>query len=133
MSRIGRKPISIPDGVRVQVDGSVVRAEGPKGKLTQPLSTGMTATIDGTRLVIARGDDSRTARALHGLTRSLVANMVKGVTEGFSKKLTLVGVGYRAQAAGDKVNLSLGFSHPIAYNVPTGVKAETPVDRKSVV
>ena len=124
MSRIGRKPISIPDGVQVQVDGSVVRAEGPKGKLTQPLSTGMTATIDGTRLVIARGDDSRTARALHGLTRSLVANMVNGVKDGYEKKLEIVGIGYRAQMQGKNIQLALGYSHPVIFPLPDGITAE---------
>ena len=124
MSRIGRKPISIPDGVRVQVDGSVVRAEGPKGKLTQPLSTGMTAKSDGTLLVIARGDDSRTARALHGLTRSLVANMVNGVKDGYEKKLEIVGIGYRAQMQGKNIQLALGYSHPVIFPLPDGITAE---------
>jgi large subunit ribosomal protein L6 len=124
MSRIGRKPIPIPDGVKVQVDGDVVRAEGPKGKLTQPLSTGMTAKIDGKVLTITRGDDSRTARALHGLTRALVANMVAGVKDGFERKLEIVGIGYRAQIQGKNIQLALGYSHPVIFPLPDGISAE---------
>ncbi len=128
MSRIGKKPIAVPDGVTVQVDGNVVRAEGPKGTLTQPLSTGMTATLDGTVLVIVRGDDSRTARSLHGLTRSLVANMVTGVKDGYEKKLEIVGIGYRAQMQGKNIQLALGYSHPVIFPLPDGITAE--IDRQ---
>ena len=124
MSRIGRKPIPVPDGVKVSVDGSVVRAEGPKGKLTQPLSTGMTAKLDGKVLTISRGDDSRTARALHGLCRSLVANMVNGVKDGYEKKLEIVGIGYRAQMQGKNIQLALGYSHPVIFPLPEGITAE---------
>jgi len=124
MSRIGKKPIPVPDGVKVQVEGSVVRAEGPKGKLTQPLSTGMTATLDGKVLVITRGDDSRTARALHGLTRSLVANMVNGVKTGYERKLEISGIGYRAQLQGKNIQLALGYSHPVIFPLPEGITAE---------
>ena len=124
MSRIGRKPIPIPDGVKVSVDGNVVRAEGPKGKLTQPLSTGMTAKVDGKILTIARGDDSRTQRALHGLCRSLVANMVQGVKDGYEKRLEIVGIGYRAQMQGKNIQLALGYSHPVIFPLPEGITAE---------
>jgi len=124
MSRIGRKPIPIPDGVKVQVDGSVVRAEGPKGKLTQPMATGMTAAVENKVLLITRGDDSRTARALHGLTRSLVANMVSGVKDGFERKLEIVGIGYRAQMQGKTIQLALGYSHPVIFPLPDGITAE---------
>jgi large subunit ribosomal protein L6 len=124
MSRIGRKPIPIPDGVKVQIDNGVVRAEGPKGKLTQPLSTGMTAKVDGKVLTIERGDDSRTARALHGLTRSLVANMVHGVKDGYERKLEIVGIGYRAQVQGKNIQLALGYSHPVIFALPEGITAE---------
>jgi large subunit ribosomal protein L6 len=124
MSRIGRKPIPVPDGVKIQVDGSVVRAEGPKGKLTQPMAVGMTATLDGKVLTISRGDDSRTARALHGLTRSLVANMVSGVKDGFERKLDIVGIGYRAQMQGKNIQLALGYSHPVIFALPDGITAE---------
>lgn len=124
MSRIGRKPIPIPDGVKVAIDGNVVRAEGPRGKLMQPLSVGMTARVDGKVLTIERGDDSRTARSLHGLTRSLVANMVHGVKDGYERKLEIVGIGYRAQMQGKNIQLALGYSHPVIFPLPDGVTAE---------
>jgi large subunit ribosomal protein L6 len=124
MSRIGKKPIPIPDGVKVQVDDALVRAEGPKGKLTQPIPSGMKAAVDGTQLVITRGDDSRTARAIHGLTRSLVANMVTGVKNGFERKLEIVGIGYRAQMQGKNIQFALGFSHPVIFPLPDGITAE---------
>ncbi|MBM4440192.1 MAG: 50S ribosomal protein L6 [Candidatus Rokubacteria bacterium] len=124
MSRIGRKPIPIPDGVKVSIDGNVVRAEGPKGKLAQPLSTGMTAKVDGKVMTIERLDDSRTQRSLHGLTRSLVANMVNGVKDGYERKLEIVGIGYRAQMQGKNIQLALGYSHPVIFALPEGVTAE---------
>jgi large subunit ribosomal protein L6 len=124
MSRIGRKPIPIPDGVKVSIDGDVVRAEGPKGKLTQPLCTGMTAKMDGKIMTIERLDDSRTQRSLHGLTRSLVANMVQGVKDGYERKLEIVGIGYRAQMQGKNIQLALGYSHPVIFALPDGVTAE---------
>jgi large subunit ribosomal protein L6 len=124
MSRIGRKPIPIPDGVKVSIDGNVVRAEGPKGKLTQPLSTGMTAKVDGKVMTIERGDDSRTQRSLHGLNRSLVANMVHGVKAGYERKLEIVGIGYRAQVQGKNIQFALGYSHPVIFPLPEGVTAE---------
>jgi large subunit ribosomal protein L6 len=124
MSRIGRKPIPIPDGVKVAIDGNVVRAEGPKGKLTQPLCVGMTAKVEGKVLTIERGDDSRTARSLHGLTRSLVANMVHGVKDGYERKLDIVGIGYRAQMQGKNIQFALGYSHPVIFPLPDGVTAE---------
>ena len=124
MSRIGKKPILIPAGVKVQVAGAEVRAEGPKGKLAQPLGAGMTAKLDGKTLTISRGDDSRTARAIHGLTRSLVANMVNGVKDGFERKLEIVGIGYRAQMQGKNIQLALGYSHPVIFALPDGITAE---------
>jgi large subunit ribosomal protein L6 len=124
MSRIGKKPIAVPDGVKIQVDGQVVRAEGPKGKLMQPLATGMSARLDGKVLTIVRDDDSRTARALHGLTRSLVANMVAGVKDGYERKLEIVGIGYRAQLQGKNIQLALGYSHPVIFPLPDGITAE---------
>jgi large subunit ribosomal protein L6 len=124
MSRIGKKPIPIPDGVKVHVDDAVVRAEGPKGKLAQPIPPGMKAAVDGTQLVITRGDDSRTARAIHGLTRSLVANMVAGVKNGFERKLEIVGIGYRAQMQGKNIQFALGYSHPVIFPLPDGITAE---------
>ena len=124
MSRIGRKPIPIPDGVKVQIDGSVVRAEGPKGKLAQPMPAGMTAGVENKILTITRGDDTNRSRAIHGLTRSLVANMVTGVKDGFVKKLEIVGIGYRAQLQGKAIQLALGYSHPVIFPLPDGITAE---------
>ena len=124
MSRIGKKPITIPDGVKVLIDDGVVRAEGPKGKLMQSMPPGMTASIENKEVLIKRGDDSRTARAIHGLTRSLVANMVTGVKNGFERKLEIVGIGYRAQMQGKSIQLALGYSHPVIFPLPDGITAE---------
>jgi len=124
MSRIGKKPISIPQGVKVQVEGSLVRAEGPKGKLAQPVPAGLSAAIENNHVVISRGGDDRHVRALHGLARALVANMVAGVKEGFERKLEIVGIGYRAQLQGRNIQLALGYSHPVIFPLPEGITAE---------
>ncbi|CAG0950603.1 50S ribosomal protein L6 [Burkholderiales bacterium] len=125
MSRIGNLPIPLPAKVDVAIDGGEITVKGPLGSLSRRIADGVTVERSGETLVCksTRPD----ARALHGTTRALLANMVRGVTQGFEKKLTLVGVGYRAQAAGDRLNLSLGFSHPVVHMMPKGVKAETPV------
>ncbi|MBI3825503.1 MAG: 50S ribosomal protein L6 [Candidatus Rokubacteria bacterium] len=124
MSRIGRKPIPIPQGVKVQVDGRQVRAEGPKGKLAQPIPEALQAALDNNTLVISRASDERQIRALHGLTRSLMANMVNGVKDGFERKLDIVGIGYRAQMQGKAIQLALGYSHPVIFPLPEGITAE---------
>jgi large subunit ribosomal protein L6 len=124
MSRIGKQPIPIPQGVKVQVDGLTVRAEGPKGKLTQPVPSGLTPRVADGTIVIDRASDERHARALHGLARALVANMVTGVKDGFERKLDIVGIGYRAQMQGKNIQLALGYSHPIIFPLPDGVTAE---------
>jgi large subunit ribosomal protein L6 len=124
MSRIGKKPIPIPQGVKIQVEGSTVRAEGPKGKLMQPVPVGLQAKVDNGNLVIDRQGDDRRVRALHGLTRSLVANMVAGVKDGFERKLEIVGIGYRAQMQGKAIQLALGYSHPVVFPLPDGISAE---------
>jgi len=124
MSRIGKKPISIPQGVKVQVEGSLVRAEGPKGKLAQPVPAGLSAAIENNHVVISRSGDDRHVRALHGLARALVANMVAGVKEGFERKLEIVGIGYRAQLQGRNIQLALGYSHPVIFPLPEGITAE---------
>ena len=128
MSRIGRKPVSIPQGVKVNIDGAVVRAEGPKGKLMQPVPAGLSAKLENNQLVISRSDDDRRTRALHGLARALVANMVTGVKDGFERKLEIVGIGYRAQLQGRAIQLALGYSHPVIFPLPEGVTAE--IDRQ---
>jgi large subunit ribosomal protein L6 len=124
MSRIGKKPIVIPQGVKVHVENGLVRAEGPKGKLAQPVPHGLTAKVDNGHLVLSREGDERQVRALHGLTRALVANMVNGVKDGFEKKLEIVGIGYRAQMQGRNIQLALGFSHPVIFPLPEGITAE---------
>ena len=124
MSRIGRKPVSIPQGVKVNIDGAVVRAEGPKGKLMQPVPAGLSAKLENNQLVISRSGDDRKTRALHGLARALVANMVTGVKDGFERKLEIVGIGYRAQLQGRAIQLALGYSHPVIFSLPEGVTAE---------
>jgi large subunit ribosomal protein L6 len=131
VSRIGKKPIPIPQGVKIQVENGLVRAEGPKGKLSQPVPTGLSAKVDNGRLVIAREGDARTVRALHGLTRSLVANMVSGVKDGFERKLEIVGIGYRAQMQGKAIQLALGYSHPVIFPLPETVTAE--IDKQTAI
>jgi large subunit ribosomal protein L6 len=128
MSRIGRKPVSIPQGVKVNIDGAVVRAEGPKGKLMQPVPVGLSAKLENNQLVISRSGEDRKIRALHGLARALVANMVTGVKDGFERKLEIVGIGYRAQLQGRAIQLALGYSHPVIFPLPEGVTAE--IDRQ---
>ena len=123
MSRIGKQPIPIPQGVKIQIEGLTVRAEGPKGKLSQPVPTGLTTRVADGTIVIERAGDDRRVRALHGLARALVANMVTGVKDGFERKLDIVGIGYRAQMQGKNIQLALGYSHPIIFPLPDGVTA----------
>ena len=131
MSRIGKKPIPIPQGVKVHVEGATVRAEGPKGKLAQPVPQGLSAKVDNGTLVIGREGDDRRVRALHGLTRSLVANMVTGVKDGFERKLEIVGIGYRAQVQGRNIQLALGYSHPVIFALPEGITAD--IDKQTAI
>ena len=134
MSRIGRSPIALPTGVTVDVDNRVVTVKGPQGTLTRTLPGAIAVRQEDSTLVVERPDDERHNRALHGLTRSLVANMVTGVTAGFSKELEIVGVGYRAQAKGPAaLELALGFSHPVTVDAPEGVTFEVPVPTRIVV
>ena len=131
MSRIGNQPITLPAKVELTVAGGEVTVKGPLGTLSRRIADGVTVEKSGDTLVCKATRPE--ARALHGTTRALLANMVRGVSQGFERKLSLVGVGYRAQAQGDKVNLSLGFSHPVVHVLPKGVKAETPVQTEIVV
>jgi len=133
MSRIGRKPIEIPDGVDVQVAPGHVTVKGPKGELGQDLSTEMKVELADSTVTVERPTDRGEHRALHGLTRSLIANMVQGVTEGYEKRLEIQGVGYRAQLRGKGLELSLGFSHPISVEAPEGVEFEVPQPTEIVV
>ncbi len=123
MSRIGKLPIQVPSGVKVAAEGSTFKANGPLGSLELPLRPEVAVEVKGSEITVTRKGEDRNSRSLHGLTRSLVANMVKGVSVGFEKKLDIVGVGYRAEVQGSAVNLTLGFSHPIKYDLPKGVSA----------
>jgi len=126
MSRVAKVPVSLAKGVEARVDESEIVVKGPLGTLTRPLSPLVRIDVADGRVSFAAADESAAANAMSGTMRALIAGMVQGVSKGFERKLTLVGVGYRAQAQGDKLNLSLGFSHPIVYQLPVGVKAETP-------
>jgi len=127
MSRIGLQPITIPSGVEVSIDGSKVAVKGPKGSLDYTIVGGVSIARDGDALTVERADDTRSNRSLHGLQRTLIANMVTGVSEGFSKDLEIVGVGYRAQAQGpDKIEIAVGFSHPVYVEAPPGITFEVP-------
>ncbi|HWA14108.1 MAG TPA: 50S ribosomal protein L6 [Burkholderiales bacterium] len=133
MSRIGNLPISVPKGVDVTVAASQISIKGPLGTLSQPLGGNVEVQRDGDSIVFKAKDDSIQSNAMTGTLRALVANMVQGVTKGFERKLTLVGVGYRAQAQGDKLNLTLGFSHPVVHQMPKGIKVETPQQTEIVI
>jgi large subunit ribosomal protein L6 len=122
MSKIGSKEIEIPSGVKVSVDGKTVRVEGPKGNNAKEMPQMVEIKIEGSSLKVLRTDDSTTAKMMHGLARSLIQGMVDGVVNGFKKNLEIVGVGYKAQLSGNKLTLSLGYSHPIIYNIPNGIK-----------
>ena len=133
MSRIGNKPIEIPAGVTIDVGPGRVTVNGPKGELVQAVSQDMKIEIDDGVLTVARPTDRGEHRALHGLTRSLIANMVEGVTNGFEKRLQIQGVGYRAKPQGKSLELSLGFSHPVSVQAPEGIDFEVPVPTEVIV
>lgn len=128
MSRIGKQPVAIPQGVEVKLDGRQITVKGKGGQLQWAYPDGVSVTVAEGQAQVSRDNDSKRIRALHGLTRSLLQNMVTGVVEGYKKELELVGVGYRAQAKGNKLVLSVGYSHPVEFELPEGIKAE--VDKK---
>jgi large subunit ribosomal protein L6 len=133
MSRIANAPVSLPSGVEVTLDGQLVRVKGSKGELQWNVHELVTVKQEDATIKVSANDSSKQAVALAGTTRALVNNMVAGVSNGFEKKLTIIGVGYRAQAQGQKLNLTLGFSHPVVYEVPEGIKVETPSNTEIVV
>ena len=134
MSRIGREPITIPAGVTVTVaEGNVVTVKGKLGEVTETFNPGLGINVDGATLTVTRPCDDKEYRALHGLTRALIANMVKGVTEGFSKKLEIVGVGYKVEKQGKKIVLNLGHSHPIYFEEANGITFEIPDNTTIIV
>jgi large subunit ribosomal protein L6 len=134
MSRIGRNPITVPSNVTITLSGDVVAVKGPNGDMARTLPGGITVKQDGDILVVERPDDERDHRALHGLTRTLIANMVTGVTDGWTKELEIIGVGYRAAAKGPgELELALGFSHPVLFAAPQGVTFDVPSPTRIIV
>lgn len=133
MSRIGKMPIEIPAGVNVNIEGNVVTVKGPKGTLTKEFHKDMMIGKEGTKLVVTRPSDEKIHKSLHGLTRTLLSNMVIGVTKGFEKSLEINGVGYRAQKQGKKLVLTLGYSHPVEMDEPAGITFDVPAPNKIVV
>ena len=133
MSRIAKYPVVVPDKVQVTVDATRIVVKGPLGTLEHPTPREVTVKLEDGKVSFVAADGSKAANAMSGTMRAKVANMVQGVKDGFQKKLTLVGVGYRAQAQGNKLNLSLGFSHPVVHDLPEGVKAETPTQTEILI
>ncbi len=133
MSRIGSAPIELPSGVEIAIDGTSVKVKGPKGELTQAFADSMVITADNGVVTVARSDENRETKALHGLTRALIANMVVGVSEGYTKQLEMHGVGYRAALKGNDLELQVGFSHPVTYTAPDGISFEVPEPTKIIV
>jgi large subunit ribosomal protein L6 len=133
MSRIGKLPIEIPASVDVQIENSVVRVKGPKGELTQAVSRDLSFEREDSKLIVTRPTDRKDHRALHGLTRTLIYNMVVGVTDGFEKRLEIQGVGYRAQLKGKALELALGYSHPVKVEAPEGIEFEVPQPTQVIV
>ncbi|HEX8948957.1 MAG TPA: 50S ribosomal protein L6 [Dissulfurispiraceae bacterium] len=128
MSRIGKKPIEIPQGLNVEVKQDVIKVKGPKGELSYTFPEGMKVSVSDGKIQVQRSSDTKVDRALHGLARSLISNMVSGVSQGYTKVLEITGVGYRAQVKGNKISFTLGYSNPVEYELPTGVSAK--VDEK---
>ena len=133
MSRIGRQPIAVPAGVEIKIEGSSVSVKGPKGETSRVLNKDMIIKLEDSTITVDRPTDNKEHRSMHGLTRTLISNMVVGVTKGFSRTLEINGVGYRAAKSGNKLNLTLGFSHPLELDPPTGVTIEVPQPNRIVV
>jgi len=133
MSRIGRKPIAIPNGVEVKLNGTEITVKGPKGTLSRQLHKDMKVSIENNEIKVERPSDNKLHRSLHGTTRTVIANMITGVTEGYSKSLELVGVGYRANKSGNKLVLNVGYSHPVEIVPDAGIEFEVPAQNKIIV
>jgi large subunit ribosomal protein L6 len=133
MSRIGRKPIQVPNGVNVNLDNNVITVKGPKGTLSRELHKDMKIVVEEGVINVERPSDNKLHRSLHGTTRSVVANMVSGVTEGYAKNLELVGVGYRASKSGEKLVLNVGYSHPVEFNPLSGIEFEVPAQNRIII
>ncbi len=126
MSRVGKKPVTVPSGVTVSVEGNLVRVKGPRGELSREIQDGIAVEVSDGEILVTRASDDKGMRSLHGLTRSLIANMVHGVTQGYQKALELVGVGYRASKSGNKLVLSVGYSKPVEIDPPQGIEIDVP-------
>jgi large subunit ribosomal protein L6 len=133
MSRVGNKPVDLPDGVNVEIDGNAVTVKGTKGQLAREFNERIGFAVDNGVVTVTRPDDTRESRALHGLSRALLANMVTGVSDGFRKELEIQGVGYRASLKGSDVELLVGFSHPVVVEAPDGITFEVPEQTKIIV
>jgi large subunit ribosomal protein L6 len=133
MSRIGRAPITIPAGVEVKVDGSTVTAKGPKGTLTKTMHSNMTIAMEGNVITVTRPNDLKENRSLHGLTRTLIANMIEGVANGYKKELEINGIGYRAEKKGNELVMKIGYSHDVVMPEPEGVTVEVPAPNKLII
>lgn len=133
MSRIGKKPVVIPAGVKVEVKDNAVNVEGPKGRLSKQLHQRVSIEVKDNQVLVKRQTDIKLDKSLHGLYRALVANMIKGVTQGYQKELEIIGVGFKAAVQGEILNMQLGFSHPVNFNIPQGIKIETPKPTQIVV
>lgn len=134
MSRIGQQPVTVPSGVDVTIAGSTITVKGPKGTLNRDIPFGVSLSREADTIVVSRDNDERDARARHGLVRTLIANMVHGVTEGYTKELDIIGVGFRAEAQGaNKLRLALGFSHPVMVDAPAGITFEVPVQTRIII
>lgn len=133
MSRIGKQPIAIPAGVDVTIDDTSITIKGPKGELSRTFPPLVTVKREGDEIIVERPDDSREAKSFHGLARTLINNMVEGVSQGFSKKLVMVGVGYRAALKGTDLELQLGYSHPVSVKAPQGITFEVPTQTEIIV
>ena len=133
MSRIGRAPITIPAGVEVTVDGSTVTAKGPKGTLTKTMHSNMTIAMEGNVITVTRPNDQKENRSLHGLTRTLIANMIEGVANGYKKELEINGIGYRAEKKGNELVMKIGYSHDVVMPEPEGVTVEVPAPNKLII
>jgi large subunit ribosomal protein L6 len=133
MSRIGKKPIFIPKDVKIEIKDGAVSVTGPKGNLPLNVSSRIKLEIKDNQVLVTRGTDIKSDKALHGLYRSLIANMIKGVTDGYTKELDIIGVGFKSQVQGDNLNMHLGFSHPVNFTIPQGIKIETPKPTNIVI
>ncbi|MDD5130466.1 MAG: 50S ribosomal protein L6 [Candidatus Omnitrophica bacterium] len=133
MSRIGKKLVAIPKDVKIEVKDGMVCVEGPKGKLTRKLADRISVEINNGQLLVKRAGDSKVDKSLHGLFRALIVNMIVGVTQGYIKELEIQGVGFKAAIAGDKLNMALGFSHPVNYVIPAGIKVEAPKPTQLII